>query len=483
MLTTKQNLKPNYRNHLGLFLVKLFSAVCFAVLYSTLAIYLLSFQHFKASAVDITGSFMALFYLLPTIMGLVGSHYIRFDKLLPLALCFVIVGCYLLSFNSHPDLIMLGLSLFLVGGSTISVSINILISEIEKGNPANRRQAYIFNYMAMNIGIFLGYTMAGKFELANEYHLLFYTTSFIALFSLFLYFIIARRSVTSNQKAAEKSVEQLIKAGFSLFAIISATFLIVRSGALSDDILLFIMCAALAVIYFYVKIRLKPTNLANHKMFIIFFSLSILFWSIYFLTPTLLMLLIKIKGAGTLFDIRFPPQWYNNIDPIVIVIGAPLLSLILLKIKNRFKSLTQSIVLFVIAILFSNMALWVLSLGVSLSKEHIYPLWIIGFIGLASIGDLFLGPTGYSVVSDLYNSKYKPLMMGTWPMSLGLGSIVASKLAKFILYSGGEKVHVNIVSAVHGLLSLSFVTLLIVILFLTYLFVRRNSLFKQLTLY
>ena len=53
------------------------------------------------------------------------------------------------------------------------------------------------------------------------------------------------------------------------------------------------------------------------------------------------------------------------------------------------------------------------------------PLWLIGVYLLLTIGELRLGPIGFSTVSRLAPTRMLGLMMGIWFLSISLGNYVA----------------------------------------------------------
>ena len=157
-----------FKKLIAIFFIQASSASAFAVFYSGLSLYLTKSQNLTSHvATLITGMFLSLNYFLPLIGGLMATHLISYKKLYCLGSSLGFIGCLVLSNKIN---LYLGLALFLMASLVTNVCLNMFITQMFDSSQVNqRRVAFIWNYIGMNLGFLIGYFLTGLHSISSNY--------------------------------------------------------------------------------------------------------------------------------------------------------------------------------------------------------------------------------------------------------------------------------------------------------------------------
>ncbi|VEG89593.1 proton-dependent oligopeptide transporter (POT family) [Legionella spiritensis] len=212
----------------------------------------------------------------------------------------------------------------------------------------------------------------------------------------------------------------------------------------------------LSIIMFFVILYLgfqqKSTPDKRKIMtFLILTVTSILFWMIYFTGPMGVTLFIKNNVDKHLFHYEMATQWILNINAIVIIVGAPLLSMILTKLhaKGYKVSVTTQ---FVWAFLILAISFFLLSGGILSANSHGYSsvYWMILHFITQGVAELLIGPVGYAMIGRISPPQLQGVLMGTWMMVSGVSASLSHYFSNAMtktestnpLLSNGDYLHV-----------------------------------------
>lgn len=156
-----------------LFFIQTFATLGFAVLYSTLVLYAtkrLGFSESNANA--IMGVFGAFNYGLHLFGGYLGGRYLSNRNLFVLGMVLQVIGCWLIAVYGLWGLYW-GLAMFLTGSGLNVTCLNMMLTQRFMPDDDRRESAFLWNYAGMNLGFFLGFAVAGYFQLSENYRALF----------------------------------------------------------------------------------------------------------------------------------------------------------------------------------------------------------------------------------------------------------------------------------------------------------------------
>lgn len=411
-----------------LYLIQAFSTFSYAILYSSLSLFLtkqLGMSNTLSNS--IVGLFLAFNYVLHLLGGVVGGRFLSNRSLFFITTAIQTIGILLLAL-SIKSLLYLGLSLFLVGCGLNTTAYNSMLTQLFAPDDNRRDKAFFLSYSAMNVGFCAGYIISGFFDYSNQYQTLLYASIIPNLITLFLmwgYWSDLHDHDTPLLKVKGKASLNFKKSiGWVIvLSLIPFTLLCFHKAQFSNGVVV-----GLSIIMFFVILYLgfqQKSTLDKQKImtFLILTITSILFWMIYFTGPMGVTLFIKNNVDKHLFQYEMATQWILNINAIVIIIGAPLLSLVLTRMQE--KGYTVSVTTqFIWAFIILAGSFFLLSSGIHSANEqgYISVYWVILHFTLQAIAELLMGPVGYAMIGRISPPQLQGVLMGTWMMVSGVSA-------------------------------------------------------------
>lgn len=418
----------------AIFFTQASSAAAYAVFFSGLSLYLTQEELFtKEAATVITGLFLSLNYFLQLIGGMIANRIITYKKLYCLGSAVSVGGCILLSYAVN---LKVGLALFLMSSLVTNVCLNMFITKLFREDQVNeRRIAFIWNYVGMNLGFLIGGFLSGYYTILNSYSHLFMIMSVLSVVSMILTIaFIKTNEVDSFVKKStlyQFGVTSLIMAGLVTFIVALFSY-----ASISQKYMTVLSVALLGGLIQYAFKKSGSVEKKKFLQYTFYSGIAIVFWTIYMLTPMAFMQIIQNDVQHTIFGITFAPQWFVNIDSIVILMIAPQLAFLLKRQTSSSKRPLGTLGYFALAFLFTTAAFLFLLLGLSSFIDHaMLPVWgILGYLILLTVGEIFISPIGNSLIGEIIPESMRGLMTGAWSMNIGIGGLLASVIAnRFIL--------------------------------------------------
>lgn len=410
--------------------IQIFSTLGFAVLYSTLVLYATKKLGFSDSSANaIMGLFGAFNYGLHLFGGYLGGRYLSNRNLFVLGMVLQVIGCFLIATAGVTGLYW-GLALFLTGSGLNVTCLNMMLTQLFTPEDERRESAFLWNYAGMNLGFFIGFTVAGYFQLDENYKALF---MFATLGNIIA--ILATLVFWKQLKDRDTPLTLVSPAVFRKRFIIGVVILLVllpiirvmlNYAAISNY---FVIAIGIAVFILLCIMTLKHRITGERSRmgaYLILMLGSLVFWSLYQLAPMGLTLFAEHNIDLDVYGWQVAPQWIQDINTIVIVIGGPLMAMFFNRL--RAKGLRIDIPLqFAAALVFIGLGMLVLPLGISLAGSNglMTFKWIVISYILQSIGELLISPIGYAMIGKLAPREHQGLMMGSWMMVTGVASVLA----------------------------------------------------------
>ncbi|HEV8422753.1 MAG TPA: oligopeptide:H+ symporter, partial [Chthoniobacterales bacterium] len=160
---------------------------------------------------------------------------------------------------------------------------------------------------------------------------------------------------------------------------------------------------------------------------------SLMFWSLYQMAPSGLQLFAINNVDLQVGSVTIQPQWIQNINTVVIVVGGPILA----SLFTRMRAGGWNIDIpkqFAASLLLMALAFLILPLGIKLAGVDGKSAfaWLFASYVLQSIGELLISPIGYAMIGKLAPRRYQGVMMGSWMLVTGLASLFAGDFSGMI---------------------------------------------------
>ncbi|TPG40424.1 MFS transporter [Sphingomonas koreensis] len=164
---------------------------------------------------------------------------------------------------------------------------------------------------------------------------------------------------------------------------------------------------------------------------IILVVFNVTFWTLFEQAASSLTLFADRSTTLELFGIPISAPQTQNFNPITIVVFAPILSWLWLKLaKKGWEPSIQ--VKFGIALILVGLGFVILALSGSTANEvfRVSLWWLVLTYFLHSIAELCISPVGLSMITKLSIARVVGMMMGVWFLSISIGEYLAGAAAQ-----------------------------------------------------
>ncbi len=426
----------------ALFFVQMFSTLGFAVLYSTLVLYATKHLQFpQAKAAAIMGVFGAFNYGLHLFGGYLGGRFLSNRNLFVGGMVLQVFGCWAIS-TGTAAMLYTGLALFLTGSGLNVTCLNMMLTQRFAPDDTRREGAFLWNYAGMNVGFFIGFTVAGHFQLVEDYRSLFLFATIGNVLAIVLAF--------ANWKTLADIHTPLLAAGPAQFRKRAAVGLAVLAGLVPivwfllqhtgwTETLVKGICACVALWLVVLTLRHPDARERNNMWAYLVLTLgSLVFWTLYQMAPNGLQLFAVNNVQLHVMGVEVAPQWIQNINTIVIVLGGPLMAWLFARLRAQGwrVDVPQQ---FSLSLLLMGLGYLALPAGIALAGPDGRSafVWLFASYVLQSIGELLISPVGYAMIGKLAPKPYQGLMMGSWMLVTGLASLFAGDLSGLMPEAAG----------------------------------------------
>ncbi len=404
------------------------------------------FDEVTASA--IYGIFAGSLYLAAVPGGWLADNWLGQERALWWGSIIIALGhlCIALSAMFGMTLFFVGLMCIVLGSGLFKTCISVMVGALYPKGDARRDGGFTLFYMGINIGALLAALIVGVFKEKGMWHLGFGVGGLGMLASLLIYRFSAKKTLNRYARAKNiipeweqttgifKNVGRWV-AGF--LALLVAVVLLVATGIMpfNPEIVAQYMTyiiAAVVILYFavmFISPRLDKTDKLRLLICFILIIGSTLFWSSFEQQPTSFNLFADRYTDLNVLGFEIPSIWFQSLNPLFILILAPIISIVWVKLANRGLE-PNSMVKFALGMLLAaaGFALMIFASKSILTSDGglASPLWLVGSLFLLTLGELALSPVGLSAMTKLAPKGMQGQMMGLFFASIAMGNLVAA---------------------------------------------------------
>ncbi len=414
-----------------LFMVQVFATLGFAVLQSTLVLYAtrrLGFGNDQAALM--MGLFGAFNYGLHLFGGYLGGRFLSNRNLFVGGMLLQVLGCGAIAGGSLAGLYW-GLALFLTGSGLNVTCLNMMLTQRFAPEDDRREAAFLWNYAGMNVGFFVGFTVAGHYQLAEAYSTIFWfatvgNTGAIVLALLFW------RTLADRDTPLAQRHGTAFWGRFAVGVAVLAGLVPLLAWLLQhpSDTAVGLKALSYAVGLALLVLTLRhPVAAEKRRMqaYLVLTLGSLVFWSLYQMAPNGLQMFAVGNVWMNIWGVPVAPQWVQNINTVVIVIGGPWLAALFTRWRARGWPVDIP-AQFAASLLLMGLGFLALPLGIHLADPATGRsdfFWLFLSYVLQSVGELLISPVGYAMIGRLAPKQYQGVMMGSWMLVTGLASLYA----------------------------------------------------------
>lgn len=402
----------------------------------------------EATASAIYGIFAGSLYLAAVPGGWLADNWLGQERALWWGSIIIALGhlCIALSAMFGMTLFFVGLICIVLGSGLFKTCISVMVGALYPKGDSRRDGGFTLFYMGINIGSLLAALIVGVFKEKGMWHVGFGVGGLGMLASLLIYRFSAKK--TLNYYARAKNIKpewQHSNNHFShigrwvggfigllvLLVILVATGIVPFVPEIVAEYMTYII-AAVVLLYFVVMFlsrRLDKTDKLRLLTCLILIIGSTLFWSSFEQQPTSFNLFADNYTDLNVFGFEIPSIWFQSLNPLFILLLAPIASIIWVKLGKRGLE-PNSMTKFALGMLLAaaGFALMIFASKSILTNDGglASPLWLVGSLFLLTLGELALSPVGLSAMTKLAPKGMQGQMMGLFFASVALGNLVAA---------------------------------------------------------
>ncbi|MBF2720473.1 peptide MFS transporter [Psychrobacter sp. NG254] len=404
------------------------------------------FDEVTASA--IYGIFAGSLYLAAVPGGWLADNWLGQERALWWGSIIIALGhlCIALSAMFGMTLFFVGLICIVLGSGLFKTCISVMVGALYPKGDSRRDGGFTLFYMGINIGALLAALIVGIFKEKGMWHVGFGVGGLGMLVSLLIYRFVAQKNLTKYARAkgivadwenANDRYKNIGRWVIAFVATLVAIVILVATGIVpfAPEMVaeyMTYLIAAVVILYFAVMFISPSLDKTDKLRLLICFILiigSTLFWSSFEQQPTSFNLFADRYTDLNVLGFDVPSIWFQSLNPLFILILAPIISIVWVKLGNRGLE-PSSMAKFALGMLLAaaGFALMIfasksiLAPGAGLAS----PLWLVGSLLLLTLGELALSPVGLSAMTKLAPEGMQGQMMGLFFASIAMGNLVAA---------------------------------------------------------
>ncbi len=320
----------------------------------------------------------------------------------------LVIGYYLCTLN-EVNTFVIGLICVIFGSSLLKPQKNM-----------SSQQGYTLLYIAINIGAWLPYLLADKFQDAPNWSLGVLLASFSVLLSCWVITLsqeshFGRYTLIKIGSQRQFSLGMIVFFGL-IFSVLLVSFLLHLSGAVKD-LLLFIALFIVGLIFVFLR-KTQGENRQKMIAAIIVMIISMIFWALYNQTYTTILTFADAHVACDWLGVSFSPSRAQYVNPLFLLVLTPAIS----KLWNQLdqKKINPSTpTKFSLGALFVSLGFFLLGAGITYFgyDGHTSLGWLLGSFFLQTLGELMLAPLSMMMISNFVPKSLSGMMTAVWFLS------------------------------------------------------------------
>jgi POT family proton-dependent oligopeptide transporter len=398
------------------------------------------------------GAYLALVYAAAIFGGYIADKIIGYQRSILLGAVIMSAGLFMIALPNQ-QIFMLGLATVITGNGLFKPIISTMVGKLYATADERRDSGFTIFYMGINLGAMVAPLLTGV--LANRvfgttampaYKYVFIASGIGMLLS-FVWFWFGRRQLGDiGLPPTNVSNARMAMVVVGALAAIPGFYFLLSLGAEALAWPLGLLFVALSVLLLVEGIRDGAVARDRVIAMLIIFVFNVLFWCFFEQAGSSFTFLADKIVDRNFGSWEFPTAWFQSVNSVAIIIFAPILAWVWVRLGRANPSIPRK---FGLGLIFNGLAFMLLWFALSqlVSDAGKIPFWTLVMVYvLQSVGELCLSPIGLSMVTKLAPARLVGFGMGGWFLSTGIGNNISGIFAGLISGSGGMTTG----SALHG---------------------------------
>ena len=394
-----------------------------------------------ADAAAIYGTYVSLIYLLPLVGGWVADRLTGPRKAV-LYGGLVIAGGHFVMAVPIEALFWSGLLLIAVGTGLLKPSVSAMVGGLYAPGDVRRDGGFSIFYMGINLGALIAPLIVGYIGEDINWHLGFAIAGVGMLIGLAQYMAGWRglgrvgAEVPNPATPAERrraGVQTLVSV--AVIIIVVGVALGVLGLSIGDITVIFtFVVIAIAVFYFWRLFRQPQLTAIDRDRlwaFLALFLAAVVFWAIFDQSGSTINEFVSQFTNTEVGAFQVPISWIQSINPVFIIIFAPIFAVLWTKLGQRAPSTPVKFAMAIFGVGLSFLIMVPAALQAE-NGEQSALWWIVSVFLVQTWAELLLSPNGLSVTTKLAPAGLVSQMLAVWFLATAVGDSVGGQLVRLV---------------------------------------------------
>ena len=395
----------------------------------------------KTTAFALYSVYNSLIYMLSMPGGWVADRMWGARRAVLIGGLVITAGHFVLAIPEHATFYF-GLLLIAIGTGLLKPNVSSIVGALYAKHDIRRDGGFTVFYMAINIGSFFAPLVIGTVGQNVNFHLAFSLAGVGMCLGLAQYVLGTRHLGEAGHHAARPADPDEKRRVLRLAGLWAGLAVVAFAidGALgyfdiNQIVNLLSLVGVLLPIYYFLRMRLDkdltPIDRTRVGAYVWFFIAAAVFWMIYDQTGSTLTAFATDQTNRSVFGWHFPSSWFQSVNPLLIIILAPLFAWLWESLARRGKD-PSTPNKFATGLLLIGLSFGVMGLASIAANggKLVSPLWLCSVYLIQTVGELCLSPVGLSVTTKLAPAKFVSQMLGLWFLATATGDAVAGQTTK-----------------------------------------------------
>jgi proton-dependent oligopeptide transporter, POT family len=346
-------------------------------------------------ASQIYGFYTGLVYLAPVFGGLLADRVLGQRRTVIIGATLMAIGHFLMAFE---HLLLLALLALILGNGAFKPNISTQVGGLYAPGDHRRDRAYSIFYVGINLGAFFAPLVCGTLGEKAGWHYGFAAAGVGMVIGLATYLLAWPLLPQDNLQKTARARPQ----GFTRQE---------RRGVIA------LLSLFLPVTFFWATYEQQGNTLALWADAYTDRTINLVFWT------------------G-----EIPTTWFQAFNPFMIFAFTPVIVTLWARQAafGHEPSTVTKMALGCLGVAFANLIMVAAALGAQ-PTHSVSWLWILAYFVVITLGELYLSPTGLSLVSEIAPARFLSMLMGVWLATSFTGNFIAGWLGSF--WSSMDKAH------------------------------------------
>ncbi|SBT45577.1 peptide MFS transporter [Micromonospora narathiwatensis] len=392
----------------------------------------------ESTANAVYGTYNAMVYLMALPGGWIADRLLGARRSVLWGGVVIAAGHYVMAVPVRWS-VFAGMTLIVLGTGLLKPNISAMVGDLYDRDSPRRDAGFSIFYMGINLGGFIAPLVTGFLGEKINWHLGFGAAAIGMTFGVIQYVLGRRHLGEAGARPADPLLGADRRRALTRIGVVALVALAVLAAlaltglfTVNTVVNLLTLVTVLVAVGYFARIltdrEISTTERSRMKAYLWLFAFAAAFWLIYDQAGSVLNIFAADKTDRGVFGFTFPASWLQSVNPILIIIGAPLAAWLWLRLGHRVSTPMK----FAVGLVLNGLSFVLMAAAAqaAVGDRLVSPWWLVAVYAIQVAGELSLSPVGLSATTKLAPVKYASQMLGLWFLATAVGDAIGGQVAR-----------------------------------------------------